>query len=106
MLGLKAAIGIFLAALFFGGLRSGSTAMQAIAHVDPNLVLIIEALVLFFIAIEFFPVLRRFMPGWLRPGRRTIPPIATIAKTGLALPENDTGGAQNGVEITELEKEE
>ena len=38
--------------------------MQAIAHVDPNLVLIIEALVLFFIAAEFFPALRRILPVW------------------------------------------
>lgn len=106
LLGGGTAIGVLLSALLLGGLRSGSTAMQAIAHVDPNLVLIIEALVLFFIAIEFFPVLRRVMPGWLRSGRRPTSPIATIAKTSLALPENDSGSAQNGVEITELEKEE
>lgn len=106
LLGGGTAIGVLLSALLLGGLRSGSTAMQAIAHVDPNLVLIIEALVLFFIAIEFFPVLRRVMPGWLRPGRRPTSPIATIAKTSLALPENDSGSAQNGVEIIELEKEE
>src|SRR6266699_5568900 len=55
LLGQTTAIGILLASLLIGGLRSGSTAMQAIAHVDPNLVLIIEALVLFFIAAQFFP---------------------------------------------------
>jgi len=106
LLGGGTAIGVFLSALLLGGLRSGSTAMQAIAHVDPNLVLIIEALVLFFIAIEFIPVLRRVMPGWLRPGRRPTLAIATIDKTSVNLPENDNRDAQNGVEITELEKED
>ena len=62
LLGRTTAIGILLASLFIGGLRSGSTAMQAIAHVDPNLVLILEALVLFFIAAEFLPPLQRSMP--------------------------------------------
>src|SRR6266516_3412568 len=66
LLGQTTAIGILLASLLVGGLRSGSTAMQAIAHVDPNLVLIIEALVLFFISIEFVHALRRRMPEWMR----------------------------------------
>jgi general nucleoside transport system permease protein len=106
LLGGGTAIGVLLSALLLGGLRSGSTAMQAIAHVDPNLVLIIEALVLFFIAIELIPALRRVLPGWLRLGRRPTLSTATIAKTSVNLPENGNGGAQNGVEIIQLEKEE
>jgi len=80
--------------------------MQAIAHVDPNLVLIIEALVLFFIAAQFFPALRRILPVWLRPRFRPTLQATTIAGTNLDLPENDSGGALSEVETSELEKEE
>src|SRR5207253_3286581 len=91
LLGRTTAIGILLASLFFGGLRSGSTAMQAIAHVDPNLVLILEALVLFFIAAEFLPTLQRAMPKWLEVSRRPalVPPIT--GTTTVAVPENGNG---------------
>ncbi len=80
--------------------------MQAIAHVDPNLVLIIEALVLFFIAAEFIPVLRRILPRWLRP--RFVPRLqaGTIDSTVISLPEHGNGDEQDIVEITDLEKEE
>ncbi len=106
LLGQTTAIGILLASLLIGGLRSGSTAMQSLAHVDPNLVLIIEALVLFFIAAEFLPVLRRALPAWLRP--RFVPTLqtTTVARTSVDLPENGNGDAQSNVEISDLEKEE
>lgn len=106
LLGNTTAIGLLLASLFLGGLRSGSTAMQSIAHVDPNLVLIIEALVLFFIAAQFLPMLRRNMPAWLRPGRRPALATATAGKTSVNPPEHGNGDAQNGVEISDLHKEE
>jgi general nucleoside transport system permease protein len=106
LLGQTTAIGILLASLLIGGLRSGSTAMQSLAHVDPNLVLIIEALVLFFIAAEFFPALRRILPGWLRPRFRPTLQAATIDSTVVGLPENGNGDEQNMVEISDLEKEE
>jgi ABC-type uncharacterized transport system permease subunit len=106
LLGQTTAIGILLASLLIGGLRSGSTAMQSLAHVDPNLVLIIEAIVLFFIAAQFLPVLRRALPAWLRP--RFIPTLqtTTVATTSVDLPENGNGDAQSDVEISDLEKEE
>ena len=106
LLGQTTAIGILLASLLIGGLRSGSTAMQAIAHVDLNLVLIIEALVLFFIAAEFIPTLRRILPRWLRP--RFVPTLqaATIDRSVVGLPEIDNGDALSEVEISDLEKEE
>jgi len=106
LIGQTTAIGILLASLLIGGLRSGSTAMQAIAHVDPNLVYIIEALVLFFIAAEFIPTLRRFLPRWSRP--RFVPTLqaATIDSTVVGLPEHDNGNTLGGIEISELEKEE
>src|SRR6266571_4507307 len=106
LLGQTTAIGILLASLLIGGLRSGSTAMQAIAHVDPNLVLIIEALVLFFIAAQFFPVLQRILPVWLRPRFRQTLQAATIDSTIVGLPENDNGDELSRVEISEFEKEE
>jgi general nucleoside transport system permease protein len=105
LLGGGTAIGVLLSALLLGGLRSGSTAMQAIAHVDPNLILIIEALLLFFIAAQFLPVLRRIMPTWLRLGRPFLAPVTT-GKTSVALPENGNGDMQNEIEITELDKGE
>jgi len=106
LLGGGTAIGVLLSALLLGGLRSGSTAMQAIAHVDPNLVLIIEALLLFFIAAQFLPVLRRIMPTWLRLGRGPFLAPVTTGTTSVALPENGNGNMQNEIEITELDKEE
>jgi general nucleoside transport system permease protein len=77
LLGNTSALGVVIASLFLGGLRSGTTEMQAIAHVDPNLVLIIEALVLFFIAAEFIPVIRRHLPRWMRS--RPAPTLLPIA---------------------------
>jgi ABC-type uncharacterized transport system permease subunit len=106
LLGQTTAIGILLASLLVGGLRSGSTAMQSLAHVDPNLVLIIEALVLFFIAAEFIPALRHILPRWLRP--RFVPTLqaATIDSTVIGLPAKDIDDEQNMIEISDLEKEE
>ena len=106
LLGQTTAIGILLASLLIGGLRSGSTAMQAIAHVNPNLILIIEALVLFFIAAQFLPVLQRALPAWLRPRFRPTLQTTVVARPNVDLPENGNGDAQSGVEISELEKEE
>jgi general nucleoside transport system permease protein len=106
LLGQTTAIGILLASLLIGGLRSGSTAMQALAHVDPYLVLIIEALVLFFIAAEFLPVLRRVLPVWMRPRFKPTLAPAPIAATSAGLPANDNGDAQSGAEISDLDKEE
>ena len=109
LLGRTTAIGVLLASLFFGGLRSGSTAMQAIAHVDPNLVLIIEALVLFFIAAEFLPVIQRIMPNWMGLGRRPSLVPATIGGiASVEVPEmsNGNGDGENELNITDLDQAE
>jgi ABC-type uncharacterized transport system permease subunit len=103
LLGRTTAIGVLLASLFFGGLRSGSTTMQAIAHVDPNLVLILEALVLFFIAAEFLPTLQRAMPQWLMVSRRPALVPAITGTTSVSVAENDNGDVQNEVEISDLD---
>src|SRR5258708_13138681 len=101
LLGGVTAIGVLLSALLLGGLRSGSTAMQAIAHVDPNLILIIEALLLFFIAAQFLPVLRRIMPAWLRLGRRPFLAPATTCTPSVALPENTNDVIQTELDIAQ-----
>lgn len=104
LLGNTTAVGVLLASLFLGGLRSGSTAMQAIAHVDPNLVLIIEALVLFFVAAQFLPILRRYMPAWGGIGRKAALTSATAGKTSVDMLENANGDTQDGIEISHLNK--
>ena len=45
-------IGVLLAALFFGALRSGSTVMEIFTDVPRDLVDLIQALIIFFIAID------------------------------------------------------
>ena len=96
LLGNTSAIGIVISALFLGGLRSGSTEMQAVAHIDPNLVYILEALLLFFIAAEFIPVISRNLPAWMRAKR----PIATTmasATSGLPVPVLDEDSDEDAV---------
>ncbi len=107
LLGRTTAVGVLLASLFFGGLRSGSTTMQAVAHVDPNLVLIIEALLLFFIAAEFLPVLQRVMPRWMGFSRRPaiVPPVTGAISVDPTENASATPKAneQNEVKIADLD---
>jgi ABC-type uncharacterized transport system permease subunit len=57
LLGRTNPIGIFLAALLFGALRSGSAAMQILAGVPADLVGVLQATILFFLVAS--PVLKR-----------------------------------------------
>lgn len=104
LLGQTSPIGILLASLLFGGLRTGSTNMQAIAHVDPNLILILEGLIIYFMAGDFISIFRRFLPRWLRP---RLKPAITLPPGGLAgEPASvDSAIGESGVVVTELEKE-
>jgi len=110
LLGNTTTIGVVISSLFLGGLRSGSTDMQAVAHVDPNLVLVIEALLLFFITAEFIPIIRRYLPAWMKSNRGRAPVVP--ARPAQAMAELAGGGvdgageAQNEVVITDLEKEQ
>src|SRR3989440_241706 len=65
LLGKTTAIGVFFAALLFGGLRQGAGLMQLNANVPSDLVFIIQALVLFSIAANFLPAIQRAWPKWL-----------------------------------------
>ncbi len=50
VLGRNHPVGCLLAALFFGGLRAGSTGMNAVAHVPPEMIGVIQGLVVIFVA--------------------------------------------------------
>jgi simple sugar transport system permease protein len=62
LLGLGSAVGIVLAALLFGALHSGGAIMQSDAGISSNLVLVLQALILFSIAANFVGAIRRGLP--------------------------------------------
>lgn len=59
LLGANSAIGIILAAGLFGGLKIGALNMQAVAQVPPELITIVIALIIFFVASSY-------LVHWLR----------------------------------------
>ena len=104
LLGRTSPAGMLLSSLLFGGLRAGSTNMQAIAHVDPNLVLILEGLIIYFMAADFIPIFRRLLPPWLRLRRKpdlVVPPDAPIASAVTG----DSDNQGNYGAISERQKE-
>ena len=70
LLGRTTPIGILFAGLLFGGLQQAGPYMELFAHIPGDLILIIQALVLFSIATEFLPALQRSLPAWVRLGRK------------------------------------
>ncbi len=76
LLGLGSAVGIVLAALLFGALHAGGSVMQQDAGISGNLVLVLQALILFSIAANFVGAIRQVIPGLRRP---LAPPPATPA---------------------------
>jgi len=94
LLGMNTAVGVLLGSLLFGGLRAASPQVQA-SGISGDIVLVLEALVLFCIASEFIPALRRFVPSWLRftslraesttpsPASATAPVITASAEPGM-----------------------
>jgi len=67
LLGLGSAVGIVFASVLFGALHSGGAIMQADAGISSNLVLVLQALILFSIAANFVGQIRRLLPGQRRP---------------------------------------
>jgi simple sugar transport system permease protein len=69
LLGLGSAVGIVLASLLFGMLHNGGGVMQVDAGLSSNLVLVLQALILFSIAANFLGAIVRVIPGMgrLRP---------------------------------------
>src|SRR5439155_367511 len=62
LLGLGSAVGIVLASVLFGALHSGGAIMQSDAGISSNLVLVLQALILFSIAANFVGAIRRRLP--------------------------------------------
>jgi simple sugar transport system permease protein len=62
LLGLGSAVGIVFASLLFGALHSGGGIMQSDAGISSNLVLVLQALILFSIAANFVGAIRRTLP--------------------------------------------
>ncbi len=81
LLGLGSGVGIVLAALLFGALRSGGGVMQADADISSNLVLVLQALILFSIAANFIGHIVRLIPGLRRP--ESAPPPEQPPAAGL-----------------------
>jgi len=63
LLGLGSAVGIVLAAILFGALHAGGAVMQADAGISSQLVLVLQALILFSIAANFLNAIRLRIPG-------------------------------------------
>ena len=67
LLGLGSAGGIVLASILFGALRAGGSVMQSDAGISANLVLVLQALILFSIAANFVGAIRRVLPFGRKP---------------------------------------
>jgi ABC-type uncharacterized transport system permease subunit len=81
LLGLGSGVGIVLAAILFGALHAGGQVMQADAGISSNLVLVLQALILFSIAANFVGAIRQRIPGLAgRPAARPpeMPPSAPL----------------------------
>lgn len=95
LLGHTTAIGVFFASLLFGGLRQGAGLMQLNANVPGDLVYIIQALVLFSIAAEFLPAIRRTLPRWMFSRPRPLPATVGGGLTVVNPTENDNRSLQD-----------
>ena len=91
LLGRTTAIGVFFAALLFGGLRQGAGLMQLSANVPGDLVYIIQAFVLFSIAADFLSAIER---SW--PKRLTFRRKPALATTSGRIAIVDQPGGENG----------
>ncbi len=96
LLGHMTATGILFGALLFGGLRQGAGLMQLQAGVPGDLVFIIQALVLFSIASEFLPAIRRKLPRWNLFNRKSALATRDAGLTVSAIPQDSSG--ENGSE--------
>jgi ABC-type uncharacterized transport system permease subunit len=88
LLGLGSATGIVLAAILFGALHTGGAVMQSDAGLSSNLVLVLQALILFSIAANFVGQIGRLIPG-LRPPPvlpSELPPAAPLMTEAAASP--------------------
>ena len=90
LLGLGSAVGIVLASLLFGALHAGGSVMQSDAGISSNLVLVLQALILFSIAANFIGAIRQLIPGLRRPPsapRPETPSTALMTEAAAAPPD-------------------
>jgi general nucleoside transport system permease protein len=91
LLGLGSAVGIVLAALLFGALHAGGSVMQQDAGISSNLVLVLQALILFSIAANFVGAIRQQIPWLRRPMAPAAAPAAGLM-TEAAAPDAGAPG--------------
>src|SRR6267143_183452 len=92
LLGLGSAVGIVLASVLFGALHSGGAIMQSDAGISSNLVLVLQALILFSIAANFIGAIRRGLPIGRKPSALPpeLPPAAGLMSGAAATPPEVT----------------
>ena len=92
LLGLGSAVGIVLASVLFGALHSGGAIMQSDAGISSNLVLVLQALILFSIAANFVGAIRRGLPLGRAPAALPpeLPPAAGLMSEATAPPPEPT----------------
>ena len=92
LLGLGSAVGIVLAAVLFGALHAGGAIMQSDAGISSNLVLVLQALILFSIAANFVGAIRRGLPLGRAPAALPpeLPPAAGLMSEATAPPPEPT----------------
>ncbi len=93
LLGLGSAVGIILAAILFGALHSGGAIMQSDAGISSNLVLVLQALILFSIAANFVGAIRRGLPfgrGVTPAQPSELPPAAGLMSEAAVPPPETT----------------
>src|ERR1700681_1149664 len=90
LLGLGSAVGIVLASLLFGALHAGGAVMQSDAGISSNLVLVLQALILFSIAANFLGAMRSLIPGLRRAAPAPETPSAALMSEATAPPPEGT----------------
>jgi ABC-type uncharacterized transport system permease subunit len=92
LLGLGSAVGIVLASLLFGALHAGGSVMQSDAGISSNLVLVLQALILFSIAANFLGAIRQLIPGLRRSPNAPPPetPSTPLMTEAVAAPSGGT----------------
>jgi ABC-type uncharacterized transport system permease subunit len=95
LLGLGSGVGIVLAAILFGALHAGGAVMQSDAGISSNLVLVLQALILFSIAANFLSSIKLRLPriGRARPAPAAGPPAPRRTEASGAVDAKETRSA-------------
>ncbi|GER91025.1 ABC transporter permease [Dictyobacter vulcani] len=101
LLGRTTSIGVLLASLLFGGLQQAGPYLQSYVDVPGDIITIMQALVLFSIAIEYLPSLQRFMPSFLvKSSRPPLVPSLITTKPAEEKGEADMQAVESGHRAT------